>query len=52
MVKLGLLDDDRAEVLEGLGEGEQIIVLGQNNLEDGAAVRLAAQPREEGEEAG
>ncbi len=39
-VNLGLVDDDFAEVLEGVVEGDQVIVVGQSHLRDGAAVRV------------
>ena len=38
-LELGLLDDDGAEVLAGLDRGDQVIVIGQSNLKDGARVR-------------
>jgi len=39
-VKLGLVDDHFAEIIEGVEEGDQVIVLGQSHLRDGAAVRV------------
>jgi len=38
-VKLGLVDAKTAEIIEGLGEGDKIVVVGQANLKDGARVR-------------
>lgn len=38
-VKLGLVDAKTAEITEGLGEGDKIVVVGQANLKDGARVR-------------
>lgn len=37
-VRLGLRDEDSVEVLEGLSEGEQLIVLGQEGLANGTPV--------------
>lgn len=44
-VKLGLVDVEQAEVLEGVGEGDLVVVIGQANLKDGARVR---EPKPEG----
>lgn len=38
IVRLGLIRDDRAEVVEGLRPGEKIIVSGIQRLSDGAAI--------------
>lgn len=38
LLKLGYVGDGWAEVLEGLSEGETIVVAGQNKVKDGAAV--------------
>jgi len=38
---LGIEQGDRIEVLSGLNEGDQLIVTGQNNLEDGRPVQVA-----------
>ena len=43
-LELGLMDERRAEVLEGLAIDDEIIVIGHSNLRDGARVR---HPREE-----
>ena len=37
---LGLQDDDQVEVLDGLQEGQPVIVAGQSGLKDGALVEL------------
>ncbi len=39
-VRLGVRDADSVEVLEGLAEGEQLIVLGQEGLADGTPVMV------------
>lgn len=56
-VNLGLVDDHFAEVLEGVKVGDQLIVVGQSHLRDGARVRVSdeqdnagAQPEEERKE--
>jgi len=41
-VKLGNKYGELAEVTEGLTEGEQVVVAGQQNLADGAKVRIQA----------
>ena len=38
-VRLGHLNDEFAEVLEGLAEGDEVIVNPANSLEEGAKVR-------------
>lgn len=38
-VKLGLVDVAQAEVLEGVTDGDVVVVVGQANLKDGARVR-------------
>lgn len=38
-VKLGLTDEDHAEVLEGLDLGDEVVVSGQSGLEDGGLVQ-------------
>jgi RND family efflux transporter MFP subunit len=40
-VKLGLDNGKEAEILEGLKEGAQLVVKGQNYLEDGGKVQIA-----------
>lgn len=40
VVELGLQDDAHAEVLDGIAEGDSIVVKGQRSLEDGAKVRV------------
>jgi membrane fusion protein (multidrug efflux system) len=39
-VRLGVRDADSVEILEGLAEGEQLIVLGQEGLADGTPVMV------------
>lgn len=41
-LKLGYIGDGWAEVLEGVKEGDQIVVAGQNKLRDGSKVRMGA----------
>ncbi|MCX7780933.1 MAG: efflux RND transporter periplasmic adaptor subunit [Negativicutes bacterium] len=41
VLKLGYVGQGVAEVLEGLQEGERIVVSGQNKLKDGASLRIA-----------
>lgn len=41
-LKLGYVGDGWAEVLEGVKEGEQIVITGQNKLRDGSKVSLGA----------
>jgi membrane fusion protein (multidrug efflux system) len=45
-VKLGLVDDDFAEVIEGVSEGDKVIVVGQSHLRDGARVRVNDSERD------
>lgn len=42
VLKLGYVGNGWAEVLEGLNEGDQIVVAGQNKLRDGSTVRMGA----------
>jgi RND family efflux transporter MFP subunit len=39
-VQLGITDDKMSEILSGLRAGEQVVVVGQNGLRDGAAIRV------------
>jgi membrane fusion protein (multidrug efflux system) len=39
-VRLGVREEDEVEVIEGLSEGEQVIVLGQEGLADGTPVSV------------
>lgn len=53
---VGLIDTERAEILAGLVEGEQIVVVGHVNLRDGAPIqtpemRAAQKQREEAKKA-
>lgn len=45
-VKLGLVDAERAEIVEGLAAGDQVITVGQATLRDGATVRTPAMQAE------
>jgi RND family efflux transporter MFP subunit len=47
--RLGLRDEGRIEILEGLKAGETVVVLGNDALSDGAAVRLGDAPAEDKE---
>lgn len=40
IVELGFADNDNAEVLSGVTEGEQIVVKGQRSLKHGAAIKI------------
>jgi membrane fusion protein (multidrug efflux system) len=45
-VRLGLRDEDSVEILDGLSEGELLIVIGQDGLADGTPVSvLGEEPR-------
>lgn len=39
-VEIGITTDSRAEVLNGLSEGENVIIRGQNSLQDGQTVEV------------
>jgi len=39
-LELGLSSDERVEILSGINEGENVIIRGQNRLEDGAEVEV------------
>jgi len=39
-VVLGIIQDERVEILEGLSEEEEIVVLGNQELEDGVKVNV------------
>lgn len=44
-IKLGFREGDRVEVLDGLAEGEEVVVLGQEGLSDGTPITvLASEP--------
>jgi membrane fusion protein (multidrug efflux system) len=47
LVKLGLTDATTAEVLEGLVAGDDVVLVGQANLKDGALVREASEVQAE-----
>src|SRR5690625_7609875 len=40
-LSLGIEQGDRIEILEGLSEGESLIITGHTNLEDNSRVRVA-----------
>jgi multidrug efflux pump subunit AcrA (membrane-fusion protein) len=42
-VEIGLSKGDRVEVVEGLAFGEDVIVSGQYNLEEGESVHVVAK---------
>lgn len=42
-ITMGIEQGDRVEILSGLEEGDQIIVTGQNNLQDSTKVRVAGR---------
>jgi membrane fusion protein, multidrug efflux system len=45
-VRTGLTSQGRVEIVDGLQDGEQVVVLGNNNLRDGMTVRVAgAEPQ-------
>ena len=43
MVKIGLLNDVSEEILEGLAEGEKVVLTNQDKLQDGMKVKVAAE---------
>jgi multidrug efflux pump subunit AcrA (membrane-fusion protein) len=45
-VVLGLVDQELAEIKEGLAAGDPVVVVGQSNLRDGAPVRTPEMVRE------
>ncbi len=42
-VRLGVREEDSVEVLEGVSEGEQVVVLGQEGLSDGTPVEVLGE---------
>lgn len=44
-IEVGIIDGDRAEVLNGLSEGEHVVVVGQSGLRDGSKVLASAQKK-------
>jgi membrane fusion protein, multidrug efflux system len=50
-VRVGLSDERHVEVLEGLDVGDQLVVIGQSHLRDGAAIRTVEQARAAAERA-
>jgi len=51
-VQLGMTDDKSAEILSGVATGEQVVVVGQNGLRDGAPIQVAQQPGQQGGQGG
>jgi len=49
---LGLEQGERVEILEGLAEGQKIIVTGQSGLRDGSRIRIAGQETPDRERGG
>ena len=47
MVKIGLRERERVQVLEGLQPGDVVVILGQAQLEDGMAVHISGVPASE-----
>lgn len=43
VVKIGLLNDISEEILEGLAEGEKVVLTNQDKLQDGMKVKVAAE---------
>jgi hypothetical protein len=41
-VRLGLTDERNSEILGGIETGEQVIIVGQNTLRDGANIQIPA----------
>jgi RND family efflux transporter MFP subunit len=46
VVELGLADDGRVEILDGLAEGDRLVTRGQHQLLDGEAVEVVVAPEE------
>lgn len=44
-LEIGYQDADRVEILSGLDEGAPVVVVGNTNLREGAAVRLPEDPK-------
>jgi membrane fusion protein (multidrug efflux system) len=40
-IQIGMSDNTSIEVVSGLAPGEQVVVVGQNGLRDGAAIQVA-----------
>lgn len=43
VVKIGMRDAALSEIVEGLSQGEKVVVVGQNNLNDGMQVRVTRE---------
>ena len=42
-IALGIKEDSKIEVLEGLQEGENVIIFGQQGLKDGTKVEITQE---------
>jgi membrane fusion protein (multidrug efflux system) len=42
-IEIGMSDSSSIEVVAGLAPGEQVVVVGQNGLRDGAAIQVVNQ---------
>jgi len=51
-VELGMTDDKSSEIVSGLSAGEQIVVVGQAALRDGAAIQVVEAPAPAGQPGG
>ena len=49
-ISLGLVDDDVAEVTKGISVNDEVVVLGQNNLEEGAELRIVESTKADDDE--
>lgn len=47
---IGLEQGERVEILEGLSEGDKMVVTGQSNLRNRANIRIAGQQRQSGQQ--
>ena len=43
LVKIGLLNDETEEILEGLAEGEKVVLTNQDKLQDGMKVKVTEE---------
>jgi membrane fusion protein (multidrug efflux system) len=42
-VSIGIVQGDRTQIMSGIQAGDQVVVLGQEGLKDGAPVKTAAE---------
>ncbi|MBI4319670.1 MAG: efflux RND transporter periplasmic adaptor subunit [Chloroflexi bacterium] len=49
-LKLGLVDEKNVEIIGGLAAGDQVVIAGGTNLNDGDSVRVANQPDQPGQQ--